>query len=83
MIGAHVVLQEDDDTGEDGVSVGRVFVNGVDVGLMTAAPKVRVGIKGTRTEVVLTLAASKLEIRGELADGERRESRAGFTARVD
>lgn len=82
MSGAHVVLEEADDTGEDGVSVTRVIVNGVDVGSLTAAPKVRVGVKGVVTEVTIKLAVSRLEIRGELADGDRRESRAGFTAKV-
>jgi hypothetical protein len=63
--GAHVVLQEDDDDGEDGVSVSRVLVNGVDVGTMAAVPKVKVGIRGERTTVTLTLAPAYLEIKGE------------------
>jgi hypothetical protein len=82
MSGAHVVLEEADDTGEDGVSITRVSVNGVDVGLMSAAPKIRVGVKGQLTTVTLTLAVSRLEIKGELSDGDRREPRAGFTAKV-
>lgn len=82
MAGAHVVMEESDDTGEDGVSITRVSVNGTDVGLMAAVPRVKVGARGTATTVTLTLAVSRLEIRGELADGERRESKAGFTAKV-
>jgi hypothetical protein len=36
MSGAHVVLVEDEDTGETGVSVTSVLVNGVDVGRLAA-----------------------------------------------
>lgn len=75
-------MQEDDDTGEDGVSVTRVSVNGVDVGLMSRPPKVHVGMRGERTTVTLTLAVSRLDVLGELADGVRRDSRAGFTADI-
>lgn len=80
MTGAHVVMEERGDTGADGVSITHVSVNGVDVGAMTAAPKVKVGARNQLTTVTLTLAVSRLEIRGEHADGERRKARAGFTA---
>lgn len=83
MTGARVVMVEADDTGEDGVTVTSVSVNGVDVGRMAAAPKVKVGIRGAVTTVTLTLVPSRLEIRGEHADGERpKTSRAGFTADI-
>lgn len=80
MSGAHVVLEEADDTGETGVSVTRVTVNGVDVGRLARAPKISVGVDGRCSTVTITLVPSRLEIRGELADGDRREPRAGFTA---
>lgn len=83
MSGAHVVMEESDDTGEDGVSITRVSVNGVDVGKMTTAPKVHVRTGGQLTTVTLTLAVSRLDIRGELADGATREPRAGFAAKFD
>ncbi|MFJ6636551.1 hypothetical protein ACIQMR_35085 [Streptomyces sp. NPDC091376] len=85
MSGAHVVLVEDDDAGEGGVIVTRVFVNGVDVGAVAEAPKINVGTKsaGTITTLTLTLIPSRVEIRGEHADGDRREPRAGFTAKID
>ncbi|WP_326812084.1 hypothetical protein [Streptomyces scopuliridis] len=84
MSGAYVVLEEADDTGEDGLMVTRVSVNGVDVGRLARAPKIRVGTKDDRviTTVTITLVPSRLEIRGEHADGDRRESRAGFTAKI-
>jgi hypothetical protein len=82
MPGAHVVMTESDDTGEDGVSVTQVSVNGVDVGMMSKPPRVSVGTGGARTTVTLTLAVSRLEIRGEHADGERRTARLGFTAEL-
>ncbi|MFD7900149.1 hypothetical protein [Streptomyces sp. NPDC059743] len=85
MSGAHVVLEEADDTGEDGVMATRVIVNGTDVGKVRGVPKVKVGTRGsdTVTTVTLTLVPSRLEIRGELADGDRREPRAGFTAKIN
>ncbi|MDX2575882.1 hypothetical protein PV332_10360 [Streptomyces scabiei] len=83
MSGAHVVLEEADDTGEDGVIVTRVYVNGVDVGRLAKAPKISVGHERTCTTVMLTLVPSRLEIKGERADGERREPRAGFAAKID
>ncbi|GGX27025.1 hypothetical protein [Streptomyces chryseus] len=85
MSGAHVVMTEDDDTGEEGVIVSRVSVNGVDVGIMSEPPKVKIGTQGSKTitTVTLTLIPSRLEITGELADGERREPRAGFTAKIE
>ncbi|MFG3014290.1 hypothetical protein ACGFZB_28505 [Streptomyces cinerochromogenes] len=83
MSGAHVVLVEDDDTGETGVSVTRVMVNGVDVGRLAKAPKISVGTDRRCTTVTITLVPSRLEIRGDLADGDRREPRAGFTAKID
>lgn len=85
MSGAHVVLEEADDTGEDGLMVTRVSVNGVDVGRLAKPPKINVGMKDGRalTTVTITLVPSRLEIKGELADGERREPRAGFTAKID
>jgi hypothetical protein len=85
MSGAHVVLEEQDDTGADGVRVTRVLVNGVDVGTVLGAPKVKIGTGGNGglTTVTLTLAPSRLEVRGELADGDHREPRAGFTAKID
>jgi ribosomal protein S3 len=84
MRGAHVVLEEADDTGESGVMVTRVVVNGVDVGTLAEAPKITVGTKGDDvTKITMTLIPSRLEIRGELADGERREPRAGFAAKID
>lgn len=82
MSGAHVVLEEADDTGETGVSVTRVIVNGVDVGRLAKAPRVHVGTDRRCTTVTLTLVPSRLEIRGEHADGDRRASRAGFTAEL-
>ncbi|MGW2514708.1 hypothetical protein ACWC0A_36090 [Streptomyces scopuliridis] len=84
MSGAYVVLEEADDTGEDGLMVTRVSVNGVDVGRLARAPKIHVGTKDDRavTTVTITLIPSRLEIRGEHADGDRRESRAGFTAKI-
>lgn len=84
MSGAHVVLEEADDTGEDGLQVTRVIVNGVDVGRLARAPKIHVGTPGERdlTTVTLTLVVSRLTIKGELADGDRREPRAGFTAKI-
>ncbi|MEV6750761.1 hypothetical protein AB0N21_41800 [Streptomyces sp. NPDC051080] len=85
MSGAHVVLEEADDTGEDGLTVTRVSVNGVDVGRLAKAPKIDVGTKDGRTltTVTLTLVPARLEICGELADGDRREPRGGFAAKVD
>jgi hypothetical protein len=83
MSGAHVVLVEDDDTGETGVSVTRVMVNGVDVGRLAKAPKVNVGTDRRCTTVTITLVPSWLEIKGELADGDRREPRAGFAAKIN
>ncbi|MFG2292071.1 hypothetical protein [Streptomyces sp. NPDC048603] len=83
MAGAHVVLVEDDDTGENGVSVTRVLVNGTDLGRVLDDVKIRVGSDGRPTTIRLTLVPSRLEIRGELADGDRREPRAGFTAALD
>lgn len=83
MSGAHVVLEEADDTGADGVIVTRVSVNGVDVGRLAGVPTITVGTKDDVTKVTLTLVPSRLEIRGELADGERREPRAGFAAKLD
>jgi hypothetical protein len=85
MSGADVVLMEADDTGEDGVIVTHVSVNGVDVGKLSETPKIVVGSKadGTVTTITLTLVPSRLEIRGELADGDRRAPRAGFTAEIN
>ncbi|MET8744531.1 hypothetical protein [Streptomyces sp. NPDC004728] len=85
MSGAHVVLEEADDAGEDGLMVTRVSINGVDVGRLAKAPKIDVGTKDSRTltTVTLTLVPARLEIRGELADGDRREPRAGFAAKID
>jgi hypothetical protein len=85
MSGAHVVLEEAEDTGEDGLMVTRVSVNGVDVGRLARAPKINVGTKSDRTltTITLTLVPARLEIRGEHADGDRREARAGFTAKID
>jgi hypothetical protein len=85
MSGAHVVLEEADDTGEDGLMVTRVSINGVDVGRHAKTPKINVGSHDARTitTVTLTLIPSRLEIRGELADGERREPRAGFAAKIN
>lgn len=85
MGGAHVVVWEADDTGEDGVSATHVRVNGVDVGKLASAPTVKIGTRagGTLTTVTLELVPSRLEIRGELADGDRREPRAGFAAKID
>lgn len=82
MSGAHVVMEEADDTGADGVSITRVSVNGVDVGRLAKPPRVKVGTRNELTTVTLTLAVSRLEVRGELADGERREPRTGFTAKI-
>lgn len=82
MPGAHVVMEEAGSTGEDGVSITRVSVNGVDVGLMTRPPRVRVGARDELTTVTLTLAVSRLDIRGEHAEGERRDAKAGFTAKL-
>ncbi|MEU3730022.1 hypothetical protein AB0E81_11515 [Streptomyces sp. NPDC033538] len=83
MSGAHVVLEEADDTGEQGVSITRVIINGVDVGRLAKTPKINVGTDRRCTTVTLTLVPSRLEIRGEHADGDRRESRAGFAAKID
>lgn len=85
MSGAHVVLSEAEDTGEDGLMVTHVTVNGVDVGRLAKAPKISVGTKEDRslTTITLTLVPSRLEIAGEFADGERRDSRAGFTAKIN
>jgi hypothetical protein len=83
MSGAHVVLEEADDTGEGGVIVTRAIVNGVDVGRLAKAPEITVGMKDDVTTVTLTLALSRLEIRGENADGDRRAPRAGFAAKID
>ncbi|MCZ4607564.1 hypothetical protein O3S80_28120 [Streptomyces sp. Lzd4kr] len=83
MSGAHVVLEEADDTGEQGVSITRVIVNGVDVGRLAKAPKISVGADGRCSTVTITLVPSRVEIRGELADGERREPCAGFAAKID
>lgn len=83
MSGAHVVLVEEDDTGETGVSVTRVLVNGVDVGRLAKAPKINVGVDRRCTTVTITLVPSRLEIKGEHADGDRREPRAGFAAKID
>ncbi|MDX2793986.1 hypothetical protein [Streptomyces scabiei] len=85
MSGAHVVLEEADDTGEDGLIPTRAIVNGVDVGRLLSAPKITVGDrgKGALTTITLVLIPSRLEIRGELADGDRHEPRAGFAAKID
>ncbi|MFE7399629.1 hypothetical protein [Streptomyces sp. NPDC057557] len=80
-----MVLEEADDTGADGLMVTRVSVNGVDVGRLARAPKISVGTKDDRTltTITLTLVPARLEIKGEHADGERRQARAGFTAKID
>lgn len=85
MSGAHVVLEEADDTGEDGLQVTRVIVNGTDVGRLDRPPKIHVGTRSEHalTTVTLTLVVSRLEIKGEHADGDRREPRAGFTAKIN
>jgi hypothetical protein len=85
MSGAHVVLEEADDTGEQGVIPTRAIVNGVDIGTLAEAPKISVGDrgKGKITTVTLTLIPSRLEIRGEHADGDRRQPRAGFAAKIN
>lgn len=85
MSGAHVVLEEADDTGEGGLQVTRVSVNGVDVGQLARPPKISVGSKADRslTTITLTLVPARLEIRGEHADGDRRAPRAGFTAEIN
>lgn len=83
MSGAHVVLEEADDTGKDGVIVTRVSVNGVDVGKLARAPKISVGHDRVCTTITLTLVPSRLEIKGEHADGDRRAPRAGFAAKID
>ncbi|WP_405620202.1 hypothetical protein [Streptomyces sp. NBC_00076] len=83
MSGAHVVLEEADDTGADGVVVTRVSVNGVDVGKLAKAPKISVGHDRTCTTITLTLVPARLEIKGELSDGEHREPRAGFAAKIN
>jgi hypothetical protein len=83
MSGAHVVLVEEDDTGETGVSVTRVLVNGTDVGRLAKAPKISVGVDRRCTTITITLVPSRLEIKGEHADGDRREPRAGFAAKID
>jgi len=83
MAGAHVVLEEADDTGSDGVVVTRVSINGVDVGRLAKPPKISVGHDRTCTTLTLTLVPSRLEIRGEHADGERRAPRAGFEAKIN
>lgn len=80
MAGAHVVLEEAEDTGEQGVSVTRVLVNGTDVGRLAKAPKINVGVDRRCTTVTITLVPSRLEVRGEHADGDRRAPRAGFQA---
>lgn len=81
--GARVVMEESGTTGEDGVHITSVSVNGVDVGLMAEVPTVKVGTRDTATTVTLTLVVSSLDIRGEHVHGERRESRAGFTAKIN
>lgn len=83
MSGAHVIMVESDDTGEDGVSITSVSVNGVDVGRLAEVPKVKIGTRDVLTTVTLTLAVSRLEVRGELAEGDRRAPRAGFTAKIE
>ncbi|KPC89938.1 hypothetical protein ADL27_38670 [Streptomyces sp. NRRL F-6602] len=87
MSGAHVVLEEADDTGEDGVQVTRVLVDGHDVGRLARAPKVVVGSTRDRsvTTVTLVLVPSRLEIRGEHAGGVQDHSapRAGFAAKIN
>ncbi|MFE2883175.1 hypothetical protein [Streptomyces sp. NPDC059272] len=55
----------------------------VDVGRLAKAPKVSVGTDRRCTTVTITLVPSRLEIKGELADGDRREPRAGFAAKID
>ncbi|MET9959344.1 hypothetical protein ABZ128_09680 [Streptomyces sp. NPDC006326] len=77
-----MVLEERDDTGEEGVSVTHVIVNGVDVGRVGADLKIKIGTAGAPTTIRMTLIPSRLEIRGELADHDRREPRAGFTAKI-
>ncbi|MFB7115754.1 hypothetical protein [Streptomyces sp. NPDC056291] len=76
-------MVEDEDAGEEGVIVTRVLVNGVDVGKIAKPPKISVGHDRSCTTVTITLVPSRLEIRGELADGDRREPRAGFTAEIN
>ncbi|MFB7823894.1 hypothetical protein [Streptomyces hydrogenans] len=85
MSGAHVVVWEADDTGAEGVSATHVSVNGVDVGTVAEAPVITVGTRGDKsiTKITLTLIPSHLEIKGEHAAGERRATRAGFTAALD
>ncbi|MEO3974360.1 hypothetical protein AAFN69_10905 [Streptomyces sp. CAU 1734] len=64
------------------MSVTRVLVNGTDVGLV-AAGSIRVRVRDDDvTTVTVTLIPSRLEIRGEHADGERTQPRAGFTAKL-
>ncbi|WP_405858506.1 hypothetical protein OG361_30200 [Streptomyces sp. NBC_00090] len=62
-----------------------VSVNGVDVGKLASAPKVKIGTRAGQavTTMTLELVPSRLEIRGELADGDRREPRAGFAAKIE
>ncbi|MEU3777740.1 hypothetical protein AB0F11_32010 [Streptomyces sp. NPDC032472] len=79
--GAHVVLEERDDTGEDGVSVTHVIVNGVDLGRVGADLRIKVGTNGSPTTIKVTLIPSRLEIRGSLAEEDRQGSRVGFTAK--
>jgi hypothetical protein len=55
----------------------------VDVGTLLRAPKINVGTDRRCTTVTITLVPSRLEIKGELADGDRREPRAGFAAKID
>ncbi|KDQ65694.1 hypothetical protein [Streptomyces sp. NTK 937] len=84
MTGSHVVLEEADDTGEDGLQVTRVIVNGVDVGRLAKAPKIHVGTSSSSdlTTITLTLIPGRLTIKGEHADGDHRETKIGFTAKI-
>ncbi|MFF1625547.1 hypothetical protein [Streptomyces sp. NPDC058272] len=58
-------------------------INGVDVGRMSKPPKIVVGHDRAVTTVTITLVPSVLTIKGELSDGDRREPRAGFAAKID
>jgi hypothetical protein len=85
MSGADVVLEESNDTGENGVVVTRVTINGVDVGRLAKTPKIDIGTRGNDkiTTVTITLLPSRLVIKGEHADDDRREPRVGFTVKIN
>jgi hypothetical protein len=61
-------MVESDSTGEDGVSITSVSINGTDVGLMAAIPRVHIGARDNVTTVTLKLVVSWLHCEDQLKE---------------